>query len=70
MNADFVFGFCFAERVACWVKFSADDILKSVIFPRKKGSEIPCKLKTFCMKSVSPFSGNKRNKISVGRLLK
>ena len=55
-------------RLALWVKFSADDILKYFsYFSQKTGFDISCKLspkKTICMKCQILFSGkNKKNNI-------
>ena len=55
-------------RLALWVKFSADDILKYFsYFSQKTGFDISCKLslkETICMKCQILFSGkNKKNNI-------
>ena len=56
-------------RLALWVKFAADDILKYFsYFSQKTGFDISCKLskETICMKCQIQFSGkNKKNIINL-----
>ena len=59
-----------ALRLALWVNFSADDILKYFsYFSQKTGYDISCKLspkETICMKCRILFSGkNKKNIINL-----
>ena len=54
-------------RLALWVKFSADNILKYFsYFSKKTGYDISCKLETICMKCQILFFGkNKKNIINL-----
>ena len=56
-------------RLAFWVKFSADNILKYFYFSKKKtGLDISCKLspkETICMKCQNLFSEKKKKNIYI-----
>ena len=62
---------CNLQHTACWVKFSADYILKYLFLlaPEKKGFDISCKLspeETICMECQNLLSGkNKKTVINL-----
>ena len=56
-------------RLALWVKYSADDILK--YFSQKTGFDISCKLspmEVICMKCQILFSGKNKKTITITSL--